>query len=321
MKIITAIFRIFVGGLFIFSGFIKANDTLGFSYKLVEYFEIFAKSLHFFEYFIPIATPLAMFLCILEIALGFMLLLGVRRKLTLWLLLLLIIFFTFLTFYSAYFDKVRECGCFGDFWHLTPWMSFSKDLILLVSVIILFMGKQYINPIFGNKMRNSLLVLFLAASIAFPIYTYNYLPIMDFRPYAIGKNIPEQMKGGVPDEVKFYYTLKNKKSGEQKEYDAWPKDWDKNFDFVPPARTVVTKKGIDPKIKDLTITKPEGGEYTDDILENPEFNFLLICYDLDKTNKDVFGKINDFASLCKADNVTFAMLTSSPKETIDKFKR
>ena len=318
MKIITAIFRIFVGCLFIFSGFIKANDTLGFSYKLFEYFEIFAKSFHFFEYFIPIATPLAMFLCVFEIALGFALLMGARTKLILWLLLLLIVFFTFLTFYSAYFDKVRECGCFGDFWHLTPWMSFTKDLILLVSVIILFIGKQYIKPLFGHKVENVLLVFFCGISTAFPIYTYNYLPVFDFRAYAIGKNIPAQTKG-VPDEVKFYYELKDKKTGVTKEFDGWPKDWDQTYDYVT-SRQVVTKKGIDPKIKDFSITKTEGGDYTQDIIENPDYNFLLICYDLDKTNKNVFGKINDFAALCKQDNITFALLTSSTKETIEKFK-
>lgn len=318
MKIITGFFRVFVGCLFIFSGFIKANDTLGFSYKLVEYFEIFAKNIHFFEYFIPITTPLAIFLVVFEIALGFALLMGARTKLTLWLLFLLIVFFTFLTFYSAYFDKVRECGCFGDFWHLTPWQSFTKDLVLLVSVIILCMGQKYINPLFGKKMENGLLIIFVLLSTAFPLYTYNYLPILDFRAYSIGKNIPAQTKG-VPDEVKFYYTLKDKKTGASKEFDAWPADWDKQYDYVS-SRQEVTKKGIDPKIKDFSIVKPEGGDYTQDIIENPNYNFLLICYDLTLTNKEVFGKINDFVALCKQENITFAILTSSTKETIDKFK-
>jgi uncharacterized membrane protein YphA (DoxX/SURF4 family) len=319
MKIITAIFRIFTGCLFIFSGFIKANDTLGFSYKLVEYFEIFAKSIHFFEYFVNITTPLAIFICVFEIALGFTLLMGARVKLTLWLLLLMIVFFTFLTFYSAYFDKVRECGCFGDFWHLTPWQSFSKDLILLVCIIILFIGKKHITPLFGPKVENILLVFFIAISTAFPLYTYNYLPVIDFRAYAIGKNIPEQMKG-VPDEVKFYYLLKDKATGESKEFAGWPDAWDQKYDYVS-SRQEITKKGIDPKIKDFTITKPEGGDYTQDVIENPEYNFLLICYDLEKTNKGVFGKINDFVALCKQDNVSFSLLTSSPKTTIDKFKQ
>ena len=314
MKIITNIARVLVGVLFIFSGFIKANDTLGFSYKLVEYFEIFGT-----HFLIPAAEFLATFICIFEILLGFTLLMGARRKLTLWLLLLMIIFFTFLTFYSAYFNKVQECGCFGDFLHLTPWTSFTKDLVLLVLIIILFIGKEYINPIFGPKLENALLIIILAATTFFPIYTYNYLPVLDFRAYAIGKNIPEQTKG-IPDEVKFYYTLKDKKTGEVKEFDHWPDNWDSLYDYVSP-RTEILKKGVDPKIKDFSISDINGSDYTQDIIENPNYNFLLICYDLDKTNKDVFGKINDFAALCKQDSVTFVVLTASTKETIEKFKQ
>jgi uncharacterized membrane protein YphA (DoxX/SURF4 family) len=314
--ILLVLFRIIhigTGALFIFSGFIKANDTLGFSYKLVEYFDIFK-----IRFLNPIAVPLSIFICIFEILLGFTLLMGARLKTTLWLLLAMIVFFTFLTFYSAYFDVVKECGCFGDFLHLTPWTSFTKDIILLVAIIILFIGKQRIPTIFGPRLENALLVIITIAVTAFPIYTYNYLPVIDFRAYAIGKNIPEQTKG-IPDEVKFYYTLKDKKTGEVKEFDHWPEKWDSLYDYVSP-RTEILKKGVDPKIKDFSISDINGSDYTQDIIENPEYNFILVCYDLDKTNKAVFGKINDFAALCKQDNVTFVVLTASTKEAIEKFK-
>jgi hypothetical protein len=163
-----------------------------------------------------------------------------------------------------------------------------------------------------------LLVLVLIASTVFPLYTYNYLPVIDFRAYAIGKNIPEQTKG-VPDEMKYYYKLKDKKTGEMKEVDKWPENWDQIYDYVD-SRTEVTKKGIDPKIKDFSITGTDGADYTADIIENPENNFLLICYDLEKTNKDVFGKVNDFAALCKNDKVKMVVLTASTPDVIEKFK-
>lgn len=313
MKIITNIARLLVGLLFIFSGFIKANDAVGFGYKLVEYFEVFGT-----HFLVPIALPLAMFICIFEIILGFTLLLGAKLKLTLWLSLLMIVFFTFLTFYSAYFQKVLSCGCFGDAIPLTPWQSFYKDLILLVLILLLFIGKQHINPLVGERFEKFLLIVVLTASTAFPIYTYNYLPIIDFRPYAIGQNIPEQTKG-IPDELKYFYKLKDKKTGETKEFDKWPDGWDVQYDYVD-SRTEVTKKGIEPKIKDFSISNAEGSDYTQDIIENPNYNFLLICYDLDKADKDAFGKINDFEALCRQDSVTFIALTSSTKETIEKFK-
>src|SRR3954464_2930768 len=109
MKIIIQVFRIIVGLIFIFSGLIKANDPLGFSYKLNEYFEVFGT-----EWLIPFSLVISIFMCALETLLGFMLLLGSRIKLTLWLLILMILFFASLNFYSGYYDKVRECGCFGD---------------------------------------------------------------------------------------------------------------------------------------------------------------------------------------------------------------
>ncbi len=313
MKIVTNIARVLVGVLFIFSGFIKANDAVGFGYKLVEYFEVFGT-----HFMVPLALPLAIFICIFEIILGFTLLLGARVKLTLWLSLLMIVFFTFLTFYSAYFQKVLSCGCFGDAIPLTPWQSFYKDLILLVLILLLFIGKQHISPLVGEKFEKFLLMLVLTASIAFPIYTYNYLPVIDFRPYAIGKNIPEQTKG-IPDELKYFYKLKDKKTGELKEFDKWPEGWDVQYDYVD-SRTEVTKKGVEAKIKDFSISNSEGSDYTQDIIENPEYNFLLICYDLEKADKSAFSKVNDFMALCKQDSVAFIALTSSTKETVEKFK-
>src|SRR3982751_4793154 len=133
--------RLAVGLLFIFSGLIKINDPLGFSYKLEEYFEVF--HITFLNGF---ALSIAILLCALEMLLGFALLIGVRSVKVAWGLLLLIIFFGFLTFYSAFFKVVQTCGCFGDAIPLTPWQSFSKDLVLLLLIIVLFRNKESIKP-------------------------------------------------------------------------------------------------------------------------------------------------------------------------------
>lgn len=314
MRGLISIARLLVGGLFIFSGWIKANDTIGFGYKLVEYFEVFG--VHFL---IPLALPLAILICIFEMVVGFTLLIGARIKSTLWLLLLMILFFTFLTFYSAYFNKVTSCGCFGDAIPLTPWQSFTKDSILLVLIIILFIGKNEINSIFGPRFENVLLVMALIAATAFPLYTYNYLPVIDFRPYAIGKNIPAQTKG-VLDELKYSYRVKDKRTGKEKILDKLTADYDTYYDFIEPI-TEVTKKGTEPKIKDFSISNLKGEDYTQQIIENPKYNFLLICYDLELANKESFGKINDLATLCKQDHVKFVALTASSKDVIEQFKK
>src|SRR6201996_3804781 len=177
--------RLLVGLLFIFSGLIKANDPLGFSYKLQEYFEVF--HITFLD---GLALSMAVFLCAMEMILGFALLIGVRGKQVAWGLLLIIIFFAFLTFYSAFFKVVQTCGCFGDAIPLTPWQSFSKDLVLLLLIVVLFRNRAHINPLFSFKTGERLLIASAIISVGFGLYTYNFLPVIDFLPYKIGVNIP-----------------------------------------------------------------------------------------------------------------------------------
>ena len=131
-NILTQFSRLFVGILFIISGLIKLNDPVGFSYKLAEYFSEPVFNMPFLE---PFALAIALFLVILEVILGVLLLIGYKTKFTIWSLLILIVLFTFLTFYSAYFDVVKDCGCFGDALKLTPWQSFTKDVVLLFFIL------------------------------------------------------------------------------------------------------------------------------------------------------------------------------------------
>src|ERR1035437_3190348 len=171
MRFLIQFFRIAVALLFIFSGLIKANDPLGFSYKLDEYFEVFGT-----EWLKPLSLSISIFMCALEMLLGFMLLIGSRIKLTLWLLVLMLVFFAFLNFYSGYYDKVRECGCFGDFIVMTPWQEFRNNIIMLMMTIFMLFKSSYIRPLFGKIIENILVVIAIIKCIGFPLYTYNYLP-------------------------------------------------------------------------------------------------------------------------------------------------
>src|SRR5690554_1966980 len=180
LKILTHFSRLFVGILFIISGLIKLNDPVGFSFKLEDYFAPDVLNLPFLT---PLALAIAVFVVIFEVVLGVMLLLGYKKKFTLWTLLLMIVFFTFLTFYSAYFNKVTDCGCFGDAIKLTPWESFTKDVILLVLILILFAGKRYINTL---KLAPTVSLITLVLCCWYAYYVYNHLPVIDFRPYKIG---------------------------------------------------------------------------------------------------------------------------------------
>ena len=160
MKIITWISRVLVGSLFIVSGLIKANDPLGFAYKLQDYYLVFAdhKLLSFFNsgLFMNTAVEMSILICIIEVVLGVAVLFGARMKIVGPILLLMIIFFTFLTGYSAVTGEVTDCGCFGDALKLTPTESFYKDIVLLLLIIPIF---WYRHKIVRNRIEDDLIAL------------------------------------------------------------------------------------------------------------------------------------------------------------------
>jgi uncharacterized membrane protein YphA (DoxX/SURF4 family) len=316
--------RIFVGILFIFSGLIKANDPLGFGYKLQEYFEVF--HLSFLDGF---ATGIAIFLCVLEIIFGALLLAGFFSRKVAAGLLYLIIFFTFLTFISAAFKVVTSCGCFGDAIPLTPWQSFSKDLVLLVMIVYIYIHKDLITPVTTNPKVQQIVVFgVLAVSILFSVYTYSFSPILDFLPYKVGASIPELMMtpaGAPADEYLILYKLKNKKTGLQKELSD--KDYlktgiwkDESWEIIGEPVSKLIKKGFEPKVKDLFIKDSLGTDYTKELIENPYYNIVIVAYNLGDTNKKAIAALNAFA-INAADqfNIRTILLTSSSFSDAQKF--
>jgi len=205
MKNTTHFLRIIVGALFIFSGFVKLVDPLGSSYKFEEYFGAEVLNL---EFLIPFALPFAILLILIELLLGIALLLGYKTKLTLWSLLSITLFFLFLTWYSATYDKVTDCGCFGDAVKLSPWETFYKNIIFILLIVFLLFNQKRIQPIFGKYFRNWAMFLALTGCLYTIYISLNYLPIIDFRPYAIGKNLAEGMEykddGEIPPVHDFY---------------------------------------------------------------------------------------------------------------------
>ena len=154
MKRSLTVIRWFVGLLFIFSGLIKANDPLGLSYKMQEFFEVWGlQSLN--DYTLAFALVMNVF----EVLAGVAVIIGWRMRLFSWLLLLLIIFFCFLTAYAYITGNIKTCGCFGDCIPLTPLTSFIKDLILLILILVLFVNRNNIRPSIHTPLPQTILLL------------------------------------------------------------------------------------------------------------------------------------------------------------------
>ncbi|WP_461534174.1 BT_3928 family protein [Sinomicrobium sp.] len=288
MKFAVYISRLIVGVLFIISGGIKINDPMGFSFKLEEYFGIDVLNLPFLA---PYALSIAVFLVVVEVLLGVMLLVGYKPKFTVWSLLLMIVFFTFLTFYSAYFNKVTDCGCFGDAIKLTPWESFSKDVVLLLLILILFVGRQYITPLISKKVGMLVTVVGLFACALFAHHVLNHLPVIDFRPYKVGANIVEGMT--VPEDAPkpiYEYSWKFEVDGAEKivKTEGDYPDVDGNFIGVD---TREVQAGYVPPIHDFTIEK--GGEdYTGEMMEEDRL-IMVIAYNMSKADLEGFSAVKE----------------------------
>ncbi len=426
MKILVYISRIFVGALFIVSGLIKANDTLGFSYKLEEYFENGALAYRVrdwfgwdsfsLEFLMEHALTLAIIMCAAEIILGFAVLFGTKIRFAVVSLLLLTTMFFFLTLHTATCDPfasynqtttvsvnspehtmminrkennskiviteetansityseempvqcVTDCGCFGDAMKgslgrsLTPWESWAKDVILMLFIIPIFFYRDRIKINTGKEdiiilSSTMLFVLFLSwvfdwyfpllfvlvgyglyyaskrllfnrymkwipillvagISLGFIYYTYHHLPIRDYRAYAVGKSIPKQMvlpEGAQPDVFENIFYYKNKITGKVEEFTESNYPWDnENYEFSD-RETKLIKAGEKPAITDFTIMADDGNDYAQDYFNEPGYIFMLVAYDINKTDAASFKKINTFVDQCNADGSYFIGLTAS----------
>lgn len=317
MKYLVTFSRIFVGVLFIISGFIKLNDPVGFSFKLEEYFSQGVLDLPFFE---PHALTISITVVIFEVLVGVMLLVGFRVKFTVWSLLVMIVGFTFLTFYSAYFNKVTDCGCFGDAIKLTPWESFTKDIVLLVLIIILFIGRKYINPLFGSNTKRIITMVALVLCGIYVNHVLNHLPVIDFRPYKIGANIEDGMN--VPEDAPkpiIEYAWKFKTAAGEKVVVTNGDYPQVDGEFIS-AETTEIQKGYEPPVHDFTIEQ-NGEDFALSLLNEPKL-VMVVAYDLRKTNQDVYGEIKEVTDKALENGYkVIGMSASNEQQTSDLVKQ
>ncbi|MGB1210165.1 MAG: BT_3928 family protein [Lacinutrix venerupis] len=306
MKYLVNICRILVGGLFIFSGLIKLNDPLGFSYKLEEYFSAEVLNIPFLE---PYALGISVFVVVLEVVLGVFLLISYKKKFTVWMLLAMIVFFTFLTFYAAYFDVVKDCGCFGDFLPMKPWESFTKDLILLILILVLVIGIKHIKPVFSKFPTTILALLGFIGSLWFGYHVLMHLPTWDFRAYAVGKNIAEGMV--VPEDApkaiqEFTWTFNV--GGENVEYVTDGSYPNVDGEYVG-VETKIIEEGYDPPVKDFSIETNE--ENLTDYFLAKENLIIVVAYNLATANETGLKNIKKATDKAIENGYTVIGLSSS----------
>ncbi len=316
--------RVFVGILFIFSGLIKANDPSGLAYKMGEFFEVWGVT-----FLTPYALTLSITMIVFEIMAGIALLLGYAFRLFSFLLLLLMIFFTFLTAYAVFSGKIKECGCFGDCIPLTAMQSFIKDIVLLVLVIILFAARKHIPALFTRPVNTSLMILALFGSVFVQWYALEHLPYVDCLAYKKGNNIWQKMQappGSVPDVYETVYVLENLKTGEKKK--MTDKEylssgiWEDTLNWAvsgDPVTELVKKGNATPEILDFSVTDYEGNDYTETLLKEPGYNFLLFVKDASKASTKNMDRLRKLFDKCEKNNVGFYLLSANAQAETEQF--
>lgn len=332
MRIPVRVIQILVGVLFIVSGLVKANDPLGLSYKMQEFFELWNGELangHFFlknglislfNFLHNQSLALSIFMITLEIVAGVALLTGWMRNFILWLLLAIIIFFTFLTGYAYLSGKFTNCGCFGDCLPITPLTSFIKDLVLLAMIVLLLLERKYITPVFSKKTRSLVLVSSLLFTLLLQGYVLNYLPLADCLPFKRGNNIAQQMKpppGSITDSfaIRFVY----EKEGKQYEFapESLPADY-ATYKFIDRQDKLVRKGNAEPAIKGLSLSGVTGEDSTQIVLSQP---IAVLVFAQHLQNADWVNGFKKITEETQKKNIPVCFASQSLTDAMNLFER
>jgi hypothetical protein len=315
VRILIWISRYLLAITFILSGFVKGIDPLGSAYKFGDYFMAFGM-----DFLVPFVVPFAFVLCAAELAIGLFLFFNVQNRVAVWGAFLFMLLFTPLTLFLAIFNPVTDCGCFGDAIVLTNWETFFKNIPFFAASLLLFVYRKRITSTFPKVQNIVIATLLLILSFLPSIHGYHNLPIMDFRPYSLGTNIPEAMS--FPEDApkdEYNTILIYEKDGVEKEFTQDNFPWqDSTWKFVD-SKSILIKKGYSPPITDFALSDFYGWDLTDSVLNSPGYFLLAISHRLDDANHDAFAKFNELYYKAKEEGIGFYCITSSPPSEIDRF--
>ena len=320
MRLVKNLCRIIVGIVFIYSGFVKGIDPLGSDYKFTDYFNAFGMGwMNATTLFFSFALSLAEFL------IGIALLFNLWVSRMAWGSLLFMAFFTPLTLVLALTNPVSDCGCFGDATLLTNWQTFWKNIILLLLAIMIFVYRKEYKSSLPLVGQFSFLALAGAGMLCLSVYCYRHLPVLDFRPYAVGKNITEGMRlpeGAEPDQYEVTLKYKNKQTGEVQSFTEENYPWQDtlNWEYESSSERLV-KKGYITPIHDLVIEHPTLGNITEEILEDDNHTILAVAYNLTQSDVQYQPAINRLAEYAQEKGIRFYGLTSSSERDIETYKK
>ena len=321
MKKLTTVSRWIFGFVFIFSGFVKGIDPSGLEYKLVDY--LHAMGLDALTGMAPLGSYVLPFA---EFFIGAAMLLCVRIRLASLFGILFMALFTPLTLYVALKNPVTDCGCFGDALVISNWATFYKNIFLSAIAILVFVRRNSVEPVILGKWRYYRICIISSIYICFVIWSYRHDPVLDFRPYKVGVNIPESMKmpaGAQTDVYKNSFFYRNKQTNTVRKFSDTDYPWQDtlNWKFESMGEPILVKKGYTPPIHDFQMRTATGDDVTSFFFVDDKPTFFLVAPNLTKSSLKKQDLINQLAGWARYSGYKFVCLTSTNGERLEKFKK
>jgi uncharacterized membrane protein YphA (DoxX/SURF4 family) len=316
IRVLAEVCRAVTGLVFVFSGFVKAVDPVGFGIKLGEYLSSFglpgAKEAAIAAAFAVVAA---------EFTLGICVLLGAFRKLASIGVLALMCVMTPLTLYISIFNPVTDCGCFGDALVISNWATFGKNVVLLLMAVFLFRNHREAGRFYSGEVR-WFVPFFAAIYIAgFSLWNYYRLPCIDFRPYKVGVHIPSQMsipEGALEDEYEYSFIYEKNGKRETFGLDNYPSA-DTSWTFVE-TKARLLKKGYTPPISSFAVYDMDDNDATGLVLQHPSDIFLLILPRAEEASDARSGEIALLYEYAEQRRIPFYGITGSTPLGIEQWK-
>ncbi len=336
--------RLFMGILFVFSGYVKGVDPYGFSIKLEEYLISFG-----LDFFTPLAMLMAIAAITVEFLIGIALIVNFKMRFTSWILLLFMLFFTFLTFWLAYaldivnlyntiFHKslkifvVTDCGCFGDFVTLSNKQTFYKNVVFMLFTLVIFVqNNKYKQNKSALIKQWTALIISLIVVLFIQIYCLRHEPWHDFRPWYKGNFIAAETYSEAP-EMDFIFIYKNTTNNNIVEYttdelmaitenEAANEEFENKYIYVD-RKDKIIKKGTEATLSDFELKDlSQQIDLKENIIEQKGYHFILFIRNIKSASLKNLDKINDFANQCINENIPFIAVTSSLPEEVEALKQ
>ncbi len=315
------ILRIIVGVLFILSGYSKLIDPHGLEYKMEEFYD----KLTWLSFLKPYALASSIAMVAFEIIAGVALLIGYRFGLFAYLLLILMLLFTFLTGYAYLSGEIRECGCFGNCIKIEAHQSFYKDLILLVLILVIVFFRNHIKQFYNNKISLIIMLVFAFFSVYLQFWVLKHGPFIDCLPFKVGAHIPTLMKpavGCVQDSIDMVYIYgipKGTDTVDKKEFDVNSIP-DSPYVYVDRIDKVIRKGNCNPEIKDFVITDYGGTDITQEVLSTQGYAVLFISKLTEEANTGNVAKLKLLTDKCLAAGIPVYGASASDSAITNAFK-